>query len=74
MMPKYMFNASYTTEGVQGRVARNPHTPTTKGFSGMLRWPWERVSGDSGTRHDVWDDVRPAAGDRRSRSVGESFA
>ena len=22
----------------------------------------------------VWDDVRPAVGDRRSRSVGESFA
>ena len=32
------------------RVARNPHTPTTKGFSEMLRWPWERVLGESGTR------------------------
>ena len=33
-----------------GRVARNRHTPTTTGFSGMLRWPWERVPGQSGTR------------------------
>ena len=33
------------------RVARNPHTPTTKGFSEMLRWPWERAKGESGTRY-----------------------
>jgi len=38
-------------EEVEGRVARNPHTPTTKGFSEMLRWPWERAKGESGTRY-----------------------